>query len=836
MKAVIMAGGFGTRLRPITCNIPKPMVPVANVPMMEHIVTLLKKYDLKKIVSILYFQPEIITKYFGDGSDFGIEMSYVMATADFGTAGSVKNSEEHLKDDSFIIISGDVLTDFDLSEAIRFHREKKAMATMVLTRVTNPLEFGVVITQSDGQIIRFLEKPSWGEVFSDTINTGIYILEPEIFKYIPPQVEFDFSKNLFPLMLKEKLPLYGFIADGYWKDIGDLNEYRLAHQSVLEGTVEISIPGGRLNTIGRDVWLGANSKVGSKAKFKGGVIVGANCDIEDGVELQNCILGDGCIIKAGTRIVDSILWEGIYVGQRVRMEEAIISNSCQIKDGAVIEKGVVISEECKIGENAVIRSNVKIWPRKVVDDGSTVYSSLVWGDRWTKNLFVANGISGLANLEITPDMACKVGAAFGATLPKGSSICTSRDGHRFSRVINRALISGIASAGIHVSDLRVMPAAVARFKLGAFSRVGGIHVNISPADPNQIEIRVFDNEGRDLSPAQQKPIERLFNREDFRRVSLAETGDITFPARVTEHYQEELIARLDVASIQQKGLKVVVDYANSGASNIFSNILGRLNCGVISLNAFHSESSDYHPPTEFKRSMENIAHVVKSLGADVGFMLDPVGERLFFVDDQGRCILNEESLATWVALTLEVNPNARIAVPVSSTHILEQLAKQSGGTIVRTKTSGRALMTAALNEKPALCGDAFGGTIFPDFQPVFDGIFSGAKLLELLAKNKKPLSQVFSELPKFFVEHRKIPCPWENKGRVMRHSMEFAKDRETWLIDGVKVSLGKEEWVLVLPDPDKPYVEVTVEAGSQKRANELMGEMLKNIERWKNSD
>ncbi len=180
MNAVIMAGGFGTRLRPITCNVPKPMVPLANMPMMEHIVNLLKKYDLKQIVSVLYFQPEVITKHFGDGSDFGIRMDYVMATADYGTAGSIKNSEEYLKGKRFIIISGDVLTDFDLSAAIRFHEERKAMATIVLTRVSNPLEYGVVITAADGKIERFLEKPSWGEVFSDTINTGIYILEPEI--------------------------------------------------------------------------------------------------------------------------------------------------------------------------------------------------------------------------------------------------------------------------------------------------------------------------------------------------------------------------------------------------------------------------------------------------------------------------------------------------------------------------------------------------------------------------------------------------------------------------------------------------------------------------------
>ena len=222
MKAVIMAGGFGTRLRPITCNVPKPMAPVANVPMMEHIVNLLKQYDFKRVCSILYFQPEVITNYFGDGKKFDIEMEYQMAAADYGTAGSVKNTESKLKGEPFIIISGDVLTDFDLAKAIKFHKDNKAMATLVLTKVENPLEYGVVMTGEDGKIIRFLEKPSWGEVFSDTINTGIYILEPEILDLIPEKTEFDFSKDLFPLMLEKKLPLYGYIADGYWKDIGSL--------------------------------------------------------------------------------------------------------------------------------------------------------------------------------------------------------------------------------------------------------------------------------------------------------------------------------------------------------------------------------------------------------------------------------------------------------------------------------------------------------------------------------------------------------------------------------------------------------------------------------------
>ena len=826
-----MAGGFGTRLRPITCNIPKPMVPLANVPMMEHIVNLLKQYGFNRICSILYFQPEVITKYFGEGSDFDIQMEYQMATADYGTAGSVKNTEEKLKDEAFIIISGDVLTDFDLAEAIKYHREKKAMATMVLTRVANPLEYGVVITADDGKIIRFLEKPSWGEVFSDTINTGIYILEPEIFKYIPAKTEFDFSKNLFPLMLKEGLPLYGYIAEGYWKDIGNLEEYILAHKNVLNGEVKLQIPGDRLNIIGRDVWIGKNSNISAKVKFKGGVIIGQNCVIEDGVDLENCVLGDGCIIRKNSKIKGGTLWDGVHVGENVEIYEAVISGNTLIQDNVVIESGAIISEECRIGKGAIVRENVKIWPKKQVEEGSTVFSSIIWSDKWTKNLFNDYGISGLANIEITPEMACKIGAAFGSTLPKGASIITSRDSNKISRVINRAIISGLSSAGINVADLRVTPAPVARFKPSAFMRGGGVHVKLAGEDPNQIEIKIFDVEGRDISVAQKKSIERLFNRDDFRRVSTQEVGEISFPPRVPENYGEELLRCLDVEAICNRKLKVVLDYCFSGASGIFNTFLGKLNCEVITLNAYHDENRVTLVTPE--QSQASVASIVKSLGADLGIIMGDGAERITFVDDQGRVIRGSEAMVVWAKMIFELVPGAKMALPVSATYQLETLAAKHGGSILRTKTGDRALMDAALNEKVEMCLDERGGIIFPAFQAAFDGMIASVKLLEFISQLKRPLSEIVNSIPDFYARSCRIPCPWEDKGKVMRYAMEYAKDKETHLLDGVKIMLGNDEWVLILPDPDRPFVNLSVESTSEKKVQDLLEKTMARVEEWK---
>ncbi|BAP17911.1 hypothetical protein ETSB_1137 [cyanobacterium endosymbiont of Epithemia turgida isolate EtSB Lake Yunoko] len=264
MRAVLMAGGSGTRLRPLTCNLPKPMVPILNRPIAEHIINLLKRNKILEVIVTLYYLPDVIRDYFQDGSDFGVEMTYAVEDDQpLGTAGSVKNIEE-LLDDTFIVISGDSITDFDLQKAITFHKQKKSKATLVLTRVPNPVEFGVVILDKHQRINRFLEKPSTSEIFSDTVNTGIYVLEPEVLRYLPDNEESDFSKDLFPLLLAKSEPIYGFIAEGYWCDVGNLEAYRQAQYDALEGKVTLDFA---YEEISPGFWLGKNSYIDPTAKI-----------------------------------------------------------------------------------------------------------------------------------------------------------------------------------------------------------------------------------------------------------------------------------------------------------------------------------------------------------------------------------------------------------------------------------------------------------------------------------------------------------------------------------------------------------------------------------------
>lgn len=243
MKAVVMAGGEGTRLRPMTSSMPKPLLPVVNRPIMEHVLRLLKRHGLNETVVTVQFLASLVRNYFGDGEELGMELTYANEEKPLGTAGSVKNAEEALKDDAFLVISGDALTDFDLTDLIAFHKEKGALVTVCLTRVPNPLEFGITIVDEEGKVERFLEKPTWGQVFSDTVNTGIYVMEPEVFDYVAADVSVDWSGDVFPQLMKEGKPIYGYVAEGYWEDVGTHESYVKAQADVLEGKVQVDIDG-----------------------------------------------------------------------------------------------------------------------------------------------------------------------------------------------------------------------------------------------------------------------------------------------------------------------------------------------------------------------------------------------------------------------------------------------------------------------------------------------------------------------------------------------------------------------------------------------------------------
>ena len=830
MRAVIMAGGFGTRLRPLSNNIPKPMVPMANKPMMEHIVDLLRRHGIVDLITLLHFQPELIEGYFGDGSAFGVRMTYVAPTEDFGTAGAVKNAESFL-DAPFLVISGDVLTDFDLAAAAAFHRERRADLTIVLTRVENPLQYGVVITEPDGRIVRFLEKPTWSEVFSDTVNTGIYLMDPSVLALIPPRREFDFSKDLFPLMMREGKRLYGYVAEGYWRDVGDLLEYRVAHQHILGGAVRVAIPGRKVEGADRAVWLGEGSRVDFTAALRGAVIVGRNARVEGNARITNSVLGAGCVVEEGASISDSVLWDEVHVEAGAVLTENVVGRGTRIGARASLFEGALVSDGCVIGEDATVKADVKVWPQKVVEDGATLATSLIWGDRWSRSLFGAYGVTGLANVEITPEFAAKLGAAFGASLREHAVVCTSRDAHRTSRLVNRALICGLLSAGVNVHDLRVSPIPVVRYQMGRKGAVAGVHTRRSPYDPELMDLKFFDERGMDISTSREKGIERLFFREDFRRATTDNTGTLSFPEYDIEYYQDGILNFINQQAIRSRSFKIVIDYAYSSAATIFPAVLGKLGCEVIALNAYIDESRITKTAEEFQRSLRQLGEIVRILGADLGFLLDTGAEKLFLVDNKGDHLADDLALAVVTLLVSRTQSPGIIGVPVTASGILEELVGPQGFRIERTKIAPRAQMAAAAADGVVFAADAFGGFIFPAFQPAFDALLAVVKVLEMLAQSDLTIHEAIRLVPQRMRARDQVPCPWERKGAVMRTLIEATQGEQVELTDGVKVRRGSD-WVLLYPDPDKPTFHILAETDVRIRAEALVEEFRGRLRAW----
>ena len=831
MKAVIMAGGFGTRIQPLTSSMPKPMIPLFNRPIMLHIVELLKKYDITDLVMLLYHQPEEIKKFFRDGSDFGVKITYVTPLQDMGTAGAVKAAEKYLNE-RFLVISGDLLTDFNLKKVLDFHADNKAMATITLTSVKDPLQFGVVITDKAKRITQFLEKPGWGEVISDTINTGIYVLEPEIFKYIPSNENFDFSQDLFPKMLLNEDPLFGCPAKGYWRDIGNTDSYREAYTDILKGKVNLKIDEPKLDYVGKDLRVGADVTMEDAAGLEGTVVVGDNTQLQGGVQIRDTVIGRNCTIEPGVRLSGCVIWDNAYIKKGARITDSVICANVRVGQGAVLEEGVIVADDTSIGDEAVIKADVKIWPRKVIEAGSIVTSNLIWGEKWKKSLFEGAIIKGLSNVELTPEFCAKLGCAYGTTLPKGSYVLGGRDSNRSSRMLKRSFLGGILSAGVNVRDMKMEPLPLLRYKLKTFGEVGGFHFRQAQDDAASMEIVFLDSDGLDFSSGMAKNVERIFYKENFRRAHHTEPGAITEINNVEDFYREGFLRAIDKDILKKAAWTVVVDFNFSPASQILPSILNELGCNVIALNAYVDEGRGGKKSKDKQAALEQLSKIVCSLGAQAGFWLDPTVEAITLLDETGRILDGVELLALFSYLTVASGQKGVIAVPVQAPSTIEEIANQKRCQVNRTKSSDRAMLEAASSSEVILAGSTDGRFAYPRFQASFDGMFAIARLIELGASSGITFSEALMDVPVRAFLKTRVSCAWEMKGGIMRKMSEDSLDKEATFIDGIKVHFG-DDWVLVLPDQYTPYAHIVAEAKEHKAAQKLLSEYQKKIETWK---
>ncbi|MEP6756819.1 MAG: NDP-sugar synthase [Chthonomonadales bacterium] len=340
MRAMILAAGVGSRLDPLTRNVPKPLVPILNRPVMEHIIDLLRTHGFDEIMVNLHYLGDKIEAHFGDGSQLGVKIHWSHEDQLWGDAGSVKRVEDFFKDETFLVVGGDDLADMDLTRLIKTHHDSKALSTIALSLVDDPSEYGIVQLDDKNRITRFLEKPKGEVIFSNTANTGVYVFEPEVFNYIPKDTFYLFGKTLFPRLLDENCALFGHLTASYWKDVGNLDVYRQTHFDCLAERVAINFP---MKQIRKHVWVGENVEIDPTAEIGSHVAIGDNCKIGARAKvLENTVLGNNCGVEAGATVKESILWDGEIVQKDTWLERCVVGVNCHVKTNAAIFDGVIV--------------------------------------------------------------------------------------------------------------------------------------------------------------------------------------------------------------------------------------------------------------------------------------------------------------------------------------------------------------------------------------------------------------------------------------------------------------------------------------------------------------
>ena len=831
MKAVVMAGGFGTRIQPLTHSRPKPMLPIINRPMMEQTMLNLRDLGISEFIVLLYFKPEVIQNYFGDGSDFGMKITYVIPDDDYGTAGAVKLAQEHIGDDNFIIISGDLVTDFDFQKIFDYHREKESKLTITLTSVENPLEFGVVIANENGTIEKFLEKPSWGEVFSDTINTGIYIIEPEILNYIPKGENFDFAKDLFPLLMKEGVELIAGHANGYWRDVGNPDSYREVHEDIMSGRVNLQIRDKKTIYPDGTLYCDYTPNLADGVEIIGNVILGDNVTIGARTKLKNVVIGDSVSIGEDSKISNSVIWNSVDISKGVKIDNGVICNNNVISKNSKMTAGIIVAEGCEIGELVSVEKDVTIWTDKKIESASIVSSNLILGSRYKNSIFENGIVEGKSNVELSCEMVTKLAEAFGAQLPVGSTILIGRDHHTSSRMLKRAFVGGMLSAGINVVDLKSIPSSVLRFNLSRDDNYdAGVYFRQNREDTTVTAITFFSNEALRINSEVAKKIEKAFFKETFRRVEFTEIGEISdglsiqecrdYIDNMEESYQKRLFSCVDC--------RVAIDVMHGSASQVFPNILNRLNIDNMIFNNYH----DAHHLANFKslvnRSVRDTENIVKGLGLDAGFLLYPYGQRLDMICDNGKLLSMRNSLQVVLSLlNLEASKEGRkkVFLPTWAPDIIDY-------EYLDIERGKYADFKADELRKYDLIATIDGNFAFTEFSLYRDSMYATIKILELIIKHDIKLSELVANVDSFYYNQTTIECSQALKGKMMRMFLEDAKGKKSSSTDGVKIWLNETDWILMIPDQYSDHLNIYIQALDKDSGDKIYDSYKEKIVEW----
>ncbi|MEZ0393855.1 MAG: sugar phosphate nucleotidyltransferase [Desulfurococcaceae archaeon] len=819
-RAIIMAGGEGVRLRPLTVTKPKPMLPFVNRPLLEHIVELLKLSGINEIGMTLHYLPSTIMDHFRDGVDHGVKIYYSVEERPLGTAGGVLRfvEERGWWDEPLLIVSGDLITDVDLRRLVKYHEESSADFTMALRRERDVLRFGIAQLDASGRVARFKEKPSPTEAFSDLINMGIYVVEPEVLRRLPRGRELDFGNDVIPWLLSGGFDVYGFIAgDYYWNDVGDVEQYREAHVDALEGRVRL--PAFKCHDVPRrGICLGRGAKVDDLDLLRPPVIVGDGAVVERAEVGPYVVIGDNVRISEGTRVERSIVMESTIVGSSCNVEGAIIGSNVSIGDHVAILEGVVVGDGTVIGKGTVLMPNVRVWPHKHVEPYATVNTNLRWGIRWHRSLVEPWGITGYVNVDLTPEISAKIGAALGSLLDRGSFAVLGNDSTPEARLVRSALEAGILSAGAGIRDMGVCPLPVLTFYMKRTEARLGAYVSAFSSEPMRARIKVFGERGKFADRKLAKRLEETFFRETYRRnLDLGHS----YPIEVLGELEEYVVGVLSAVGDVPSGTRAVVECSWGTISRLLPMAVRYMG---VELHA--SNCSELRPPRTSSDPMmaaRRLASALAGVDAPIGFVFDSDADKLMAVMHDGTVIAGDRLVALVATLLLE-NGGGKIILPHSAPMYLVEAVRSRGGRVVFAE-QGLVGVSMAIDDDTLMAADERGSIIYPWFHYGPDAFFT----MVLLLKRLGDLKSVLSSLPESHVARRKVNVNPSRLAAIASSMVEELRGMEVETMDGIKVYDEDRGWAYIRFLGHESSVEVVAEAEDRERAEKFADFLAKLV-------
>ncbi len=683
MKAVIMAGGSGKRLRPLTCTVPKPMARLSGKPVIEHILTLLKNNGFDEACITLGYLADNIEHHFENGFS-SMKLSFAREDEPLGTAGSVRNAADGWGE-TFLVISGDAICDFNLSELMRIHKESGVLASIVAAKVNDPREYGVIMTDSNGRVSGFIEKPSWSQAVSGLVNTGIYILEPECLDMIEKGKFLDFSKDIFPLMMQKSTEIGCICADGYWCDIGNIEAYLQCQRDIFDGKVNLEF-----QSVSKGIFSPEKLKRGDYSIVEP-VFIGRNVEISKGCVIgPYAVIDDGAFVDSNCRVRHSVVLENTCIASEVSLTGALVCQGASIKRGVSMFEGSVVGAGSVVGENASISPNCLVWPGKVISESACVNTNVKYGS--IKGEMLSDGcVCENSAAYLSAETCLKLGEAVGSTRRKIKA-GVGFDGLKASEPLSLAVKSGLLSTGAGVWDF----GACFEAQMNFFTACCGLDCGIFIKSGEERSLKICSEGGLPLTGYFEREIEAKMSRSEFRYVKDEEVGECMHMSAVKMIYRQEL---LDTAPNGLEGVRAQMQSVNAAVEETANEVASILGLDTSGGPVFNISESGCNVSAQMK---ENVVD----------------SDTLLVI-----CCIDE------------MKKGNDIAVAYDAPELLDRLADAYNCRVLRYLSS------------PADCADGEARKLGGNQCFVRDGLFTAFKVLSIIKNRNKTLEELVKELP-----------------------------------------------------------------------------------------